>query len=228
MKNKFCPRCGKETEDLVEGLCEDCFQEKEELFVVPEIIEVNVCKRCGRYKEKGEWKDGDLEEFLKKLARQSLDSDRELSIEEIELREENQGYKARIKAKGKKIGMEEAKGVEFRINYGICNICSKISSGYFNTTLQLRGPEKKLERALRVCEEIFDSAGNREDFVSDVRKVRNGYDLYLSSKSLARKMVKQLTKRFETEKKSSRTLYGEKDGKRIYRSTYLVRILPQE
>lgn len=227
MKNKFCPRCGKETSELVEGLCEECFQKKSEIFVVPKKLEMNVCKHCGRYKEGGSWKEGKLDNVLQNLAKDSLTTERNLASKKIEIKK-GTDYKIEITGTDKETGLEEKKKIEVDINYGTCDICAKISSGYFTTTLQIRGPEEKLERALEICEKTFDRKGNPEDFISDVRDVKNGYDLYMSSNSLARKMVSRLRNKFKIEKKSSKTLYGERDGQRIYRSTYLARILPEE
>ncbi|MFB6216842.1 MAG: NMD3-related protein, partial [Candidatus Aenigmatarchaeota archaeon] len=47
--SKFCPRCGKETENLYgEGkkLCPDCYPDKNDLLDIPDKVEIEVCPVC--------------------------------------------------------------------------------------------------------------------------------------------------------------------------------------
>jgi nonsense-mediated mRNA decay protein 3 len=115
--------------------------------------------------------------------------------------------------------------VDIKFSDQLCDSCSKINSGYFEAKLQIRGPGDKLDEALNISRRIIEKSGGDKEFASDVERVKNGFDIFIGSNSLAKKMARKIASEFDTERKDSKTLHGEKDGQRIYRSTYLVRIL---
>lgn len=45
---KFCPKCGKQTDELFNSLCEDCFKRAIKL-IEPAGISQSICKTCGCY-----------------------------------------------------------------------------------------------------------------------------------------------------------------------------------
>jgi len=65
---------------------------------------------------------------------------------------------------------------------------------------------------------------NREMFVSKVEEVPGGLDFYLSSISLGKAISKDLADRSGAEVKESSTLVTQKEGRDVYRVTYLVRL----
>ncbi|MFB6216280.1 MAG: NMD3-related protein, partial [Candidatus Aenigmatarchaeota archaeon] len=38
MKDRFCPACGKKTDELVEGLCLECYRERRGFLETPDTI----------------------------------------------------------------------------------------------------------------------------------------------------------------------------------------------
>ena len=54
---KFCFLCGKKTEKLIEGYCEECYNKEFKLIEAPKEISFIICSRCNRIKYKNKWKD---------------------------------------------------------------------------------------------------------------------------------------------------------------------------
>ncbi len=50
---RFCPACGSEKGPFIQGLCRECFLQKQKLVEVPEKIEVTHCPVCNKIKLKG-------------------------------------------------------------------------------------------------------------------------------------------------------------------------------
>lgn len=134
---------------------------------------------------------------------------------------------ARITLSGEMGGLEisEDRTIKIKLNKESCKTCSRRTSGYYQAKLQIRGGKEKVEEALEIVKRVLDESRGKNDFVSDVKETENGLDLFLGSNSLARKISREVSKEYETERKSTKTLYGKKEGKEVYRSTYLLRIL---
>ncbi len=75
----------------------------------------------------------------------------------------------------------------------------------------------------------MESAGrvtskDRNDFISDVAETDNGYDVFVSSKKMARSLIQFLEERFQVDANWTRELVGEDDGERVYRTVVSVRL----
>ncbi len=126
---KFCYKCGKLTEDLENGLCEECRKKEKKVKVT-----VRVCAKCNRVKEGKVWKDKSVEDFVKKR----------LKAKEIDFDE----HVAKT-PKG-------IVGFEIEIKKEICATCSKIASGYYESVMQLRGfSHAEIEKILSKIKEPF-------------------------------------------------------------------------
>ncbi len=175
------------------------------------------CYRCGKITD--DLKDGLCSECRRELENENKELERKV-IEIIIC-----PRCGRIKKDGKweYDDVEELKskykseGFEVREKYRICEDCLKISSGYHESVLQLRGFNK--EETMKV-EEIFYSSG--EKFFS--KEEKHGKDFYFLRKKSAEKMAKKIQKMFKNvEIKKSYKLITVKDGKRVYRNYVSVR-----
>ncbi|HVO77458.1 MAG TPA: NMD3-related protein, partial [Methanomassiliicoccales archaeon] len=126
---------------------------------------------------------------------------------------------------------EEELETTVRIKGAICPRCSKIVGNYYESIIQVRGRGRKLserqkERYLEEIDRRVEAAKeeNREMFVSKVEEVPGGLDFYLSSISLGKAISKELADRAGAEVKESSTLVTQKEGRDVYRVTYLVRL----
>jgi len=110
---KFCYRCGREAENLENGLCEECRESDIKRVKVTVIL----CPQCSRIKHAKVWKCTTIENFLKKrLKAEKMDFEKKMA--------ETRKGKIRFEVKIKK---------------EICPRCSKLLSGYHESVVQLRG-----------------------------------------------------------------------------------------
>jgi len=215
-RKKFCPSCGRITDKLINGLCEKCYSKKFlSTLKFPERIEIEICKNCGRvrYRNKLMSLNKAIENILKK----------HLSLPEVE----SVNYRIRDGKLIISITLRETKlekEVQLIFLKTICRECSLEFSKYYETKIQLRG--KKLELILKEIETFLERLRDKERlaFISEMKELKEGIDLYIPSKSIARKIVNFLKKKYKIKTKISRTLWGLESGKRVYKDTILVRI----
>lgn len=223
---KFCPNCGRETERLVEGLCKECFYKRKKPAGIPDRIDVEMCS-CGKIRYKGKW----TKAGIKKIIRDKFKGNEK----EMELKKTNNHFKADIKIKnffGENKDLQ--KEIYIKINKSTCNDCGRIRGGYYEAVIQLRGPKKRVDKSVKYIFEKVEKSKEKRSFVSDIKKVSakksekkgkiSGIDVYLGSKSLARRISKEIGKKFNTKHKESYTLVGMKNGKKVYRNKMLLRL----
>ena len=51
---KFCPKCGKDTDTIVKGVCKDCYLGGNDLFTVKDIV-IDLCGRCQKIRFGFNW-----------------------------------------------------------------------------------------------------------------------------------------------------------------------------
>jgi len=90
-------------------------------------------------------------------------------------------------------------------------------SGYFEAVLQLREISNQIYQTAKT--ELRDA----KIHLAKEKKLKNGYDLYLGDSKYAQKIGKKLQKEFGGEVKITASLFGQQDGKEIYRVTVLFR-----
>jgi len=219
MKQKFCIKCGKKTDKLFDGLCEKCFLEKKELIEVPKRIVVNICKNCGRVQTKRGWSKGkSIEDIVKK----KIKTKNEIEKIKITKKKVNKDFVVEILATGKISGLEktERRKTIVVIRKKLCEMCGKISGGYYEAIIQLRSDEE--EKIMNSAEIIKNILKNKNGFLTKIVKRKNGIDLYITPKSLVDIIIKNIPK--IKEKKKSYSLATRKDGRDLYRTTALVRL----
>jgi nonsense-mediated mRNA decay protein 3 len=105
------------------------------------------------------------------------------------------------------------------VNYAktICIDCSRTASGYFEAIIQVRG--KKRERVEKKAGEIANAV-LKKSFIPKIEELKEGIDIYCGSRNEAIGALNALRLGFlRTEK-----LAGERDGKRLYRTTLAIRV----
>ena len=88
---------------------------------------------------------------------------------------------------------------------------------YYEAILQLRECGKEVEHFVQ------DEIGREGAHIAKVKPVRGGLDYYLADKNFTKSLGKKLVERFGGEYKVTASLWGQKDGKEIYRITVLFR-----
>lgn len=203
----ICPRCGSSDseKEFIEAFCVDCYEIK---IKIPQKLKFERCKRCGRMLLQGKWSEFDehaIGQYIVSKCRGEF-------INAI-YDHHDQSIVFFIK-KGSKIS-KITKMINVNIEIIMCSDCSRMSSGYFEAIIQLRGRELRIKK----YERVFKTELARKTFVSKVEEKKEGIDLYVGST----KAVMELLKEMKLTYKISRTLFGRKEGRNVYRTTFAIR-----
>ncbi len=117
------------------------------------------------------------------------------------------------------------KEISFKIKTIMCMQCYHRHSGYYEAVIQLRSDseiiqENKMKKVDNMMNHIVDFTNHIGGFVARLDKKRGGYDIYVSDKN-------EMSRFFQVRKlkpKISYVLYGLKNGKKVYRNIYLLKI----
>jgi NMD protein affecting ribosome stability and mRNA decay len=223
MKKKFCPKCGRETEKFYDKVCKYCFIS--ELSVVkklPDKLTIRSCKSCGKFFINDKPANS-VEEALDFILSELL---KEKEIKNATYEIKNGKAKVSVSLKLDDAEKSEEKVLSLVSKTILCKSCSMKSSGYFQTTLQIRAPEKLLGLLQAEIENQIDFLNQFDKlaFISSMEATKNGFDVYIGSKSAASRIAKKMKNKYKANIKVSRKLSGSISGKRVYRDTILIAI----
>ncbi|MDR1403990.1 MAG: hypothetical protein LBJ20_00245 [Candidatus Methanoplasma sp.] len=233
----FCVKCGKDTENTINGLCAECFVNGRKLTSLPHHVNVSVCANCGDIKYREKWVTKDLEEAIEEAVSDSLDIIKEAEIISIRISyfEQERNTYAAAADSVLDIGgcsAEDTASTLVRLKNTVCKRCSRQLGNYYEAILQIRAgsksvSQKTMREAMNRAEAIVDgqSVSNRQLFITKTEEVPGGIDIYLSSISLGKTIAKDLSDTYCAETKEAAKLVGQtEDGQEMYRVTYLVRL----
>ena len=231
----FCVECGREGE-IIESLCSECFAKKHLRVSIPDHVDLVMCSHCSSVLAKKGWTDiSSVREAAELVFGESLSLSKGVRLVESSLQlseKDERNLEARVRLLVSLEGKEFEKQLTtvLRIKYGSCKECSKQHGNYYEAILQVRGPERSLDdRTARTVEKLVKDRvasmrkGSREVFVSRIEEVRGGLDFYFSTTSAARSVARELQDSMCAEYKESSSLWGRRDGKEIYRVTFMIR-----
>jgi nonsense-mediated mRNA decay protein 3 len=113
-----------------------------------------------------------------------------------------------------------------------CDRCNRISGSYYEGVVQIRAQDRspnsyEIQMAAGIADEVeksLQTSGERLSFVSDITETGDGLDIVVGSQHtgllISQKITAGLGGRFTTHPK----LIGERDGRKLYRITYSVRL----
>ena len=218
---KFCPKCGKITDNLYENICRDCFLEKLSVMdKLPNEIKLRICKSCGRIVvDKNRFNT--IEKAVDKILADFLNKK---EIKSASYRINNNKIYVSIKLKIDNVEKSEEKSMNMISRYITCEICSISGSSYYNSTIQLRtkNPDKFLSVIQKKMIEL-----NKNDpfaFISKLDRNKAGYDFYVGSKSSANNIASFFREKYKAKIKISRKLSGNIHGKTKYKDTILIEV----
>ena len=232
----FCVKCGKETDEIVNNLCIDCFLDGKKLTTLPHHVDVKVCANCGDVGYGEFWVTKDIDEAMEEAAVGALilrAGVRKTSAEVSLSQQEPHTFIATVDSKLNinDFETEDSASTIIRIKQTVCKRCSRQLGNYYEAILQIRGskdvPQKTIREALRRVENLIDtqSLTNRNSFISKTEEVQGGIDVYISSISLAKAAAKDLSDAYCAETKEASKLVGvDEEGQEMYRVNYLVRL----
>lgn len=210
---KRCPICNKSSADVpfCGEFCRSCTEEKL-LKQLPSEIEITLCKRCERVRSKGRFVDPSVDNIQEAISQQF------------------KGYKVKFRGGDETTAKLEitdyrpeysltvTKQVTVITKHSICDSCNKRAGSYYEAVFQLRGPDpERMERFIERLTRYFEV---RNEFIAQVKEADNGLDVYVSNKKAAAEYIRS----HKLTAVTSYTLYGLKNGKKIYRHTYAIRL----
>lgn len=208
---KFCPKCGKKTDELYDGLCKACSKEK--IFDY-KAKNVHLCPICGRGSIKASLKDN-IETSLNKTIHYNLPVHEPKEKTNVDFE-----FTLRLKGEfnGQRIDQEHI--LPARVKYVLCSSCQKKNTEYFQGIIQIRGYRPK--KALDYLKSIIDK--KRSSFITKEKKVKNGYDVYVTSST--EELARKLHRAFGGELKANEQVFSmdRQTSKIVYRVNALVRV----
>jgi nonsense-mediated mRNA decay protein 3 len=232
----FCVECGKEGATY-ESLCAQCFLSRNRFTEINEYIDLTRCAHCHEFIIDGKWRSfGSVEDAAADIAKRSVKVRNGSTITSVEvavnpLDRSNFEVSIEMILQIEDLVKTEHLVTTVRVKGASCPKCSKIKGSYFESILQVRCRDRSLDRGDKelILEQIEDmveraASENRELFISKLEELHGGFDVYLSSNNLGRMISKELAAAYGAETKESSSLLGKKDGKDVYRITFLVRL----
>lgn len=232
----YCVECGKDTK-LYEKLCEDCFIRKMKFYTFKKVLKLTLCSQCNARKVSNHWvettsvEDGIREALIESINPNLGIKNPKYSIKLIPDRTNIFRALISINAEFEDLKINDELEMEVRLNYHTCNRCSKLSGSYFEAIIQVRSTNRELdENELGKAEDIVittleHSEGSEQNaFLTKTEYIHGGVDFYIGSSAIARQITKKLASEFAGKIKESSSLIGKKDGKDVFRVTFIVRI----
>ncbi|MDG6224505.1 MAG: NMD3-related protein [Candidatus Thermoplasmatota archaeon] len=232
----LCLRCGVH-EQFHDNLCRDCLISAYDPFHIASVIHGTVCPDCNKVLRNKTWADcqGSAMEAAVQIAMWEVEQKSDLKNVAVEFscdRFDKNVYFLSGEGRGSYMGIMVMKPLttEVRLTPNLCVYCSRRSGNYYEAILQLRGidaldPDQQRNIVDWIIDEVLlQSRKDPNVFVTRDEKVRGGHDFYMGNNSFARQIAIRIHDQYGGEMKVSKTLFTRKDGRDIYRVTYLVRL----
>lgn len=226
----FCVECGTEG-PTIEGLCARHFVKKYELVKAPDRILVERCAHCGKLELPRGWSRIAVEDSIPALL--AANTVRDSHVEGVQFtwvsREEGPTRLALTVKAQCRVGewdLVSSFRTTLLVRTAVCPTCSKQSGRYFTGTVQVRAEGRPLsDEERRLAERMVDDAKTGEaEFVSKVEPAHGGIDVRVSTNAFAKRLARDLAKEFAGTIGTSATLHTRREGREVYRTTYIVRI----
>jgi len=236
----MCVECGKESNIINNGLCLDCYIKSKRFAKGPDFLNIIKCSNCNSYKFKNKWETQSLSSIINRVILKNFKISDELKNSEIKFQfiDDISQYKKQLKVKIigfiSNLKIIENQLIQINIKREICDTCSKKFGGYHEAIIQIRADNrnltiKEMEGIYSFVQDyinIIQSKGNQNVFITDFEKKENGINFFISDNSAALSIIKKIQERYSGDIKRSSKNIGMKDGKQIYRMTYLLRLYP--
>jgi nonsense-mediated mRNA decay protein 3 len=205
MSGLICPKCGRKSEDVefIEAFCVDCYPAN---IKVPRKVEIVQCRKCEKIRVKGEWvpySEKRVAEHVASKCKGEFDS-AECSPGE---------GKITFTIEGKK---KVERSIDVELVPTMCTYCSRISGGYYQGLIQLRGNPKRIAKYAKLFVEKLE----KRTFITKAEDKHEGVDIYVGSSKAVVEMLTEL----RMKSLMTRKLVGVQQGKKLYRVTFLLRL----
>ncbi|MGD0327663.1 MAG: NMD3-related protein [Halobacteriota archaeon] len=226
----ICPSCGEPSD----GICERCLAQDRNIAAVPGVLTIKICPMCSDHFFRGHWRDEDLDHAITRVVEEALTIDADEATVKVILNEVTPTMvRARVEVDVPHLGETQHKSydVDVRVDRATCDRCCRVSGGYYESKVQIRADrrmpdESELHRAVEIVTRTIESAqkADRLAFIAKTIQLREGLDLYVGTVKAAKRIVRALVREMGGSFSDSAKLVGRRDGKDIYRVTFVVRL----
>jgi 60S ribosomal export protein NMD3 len=224
-----CPSCGERSY----GVCERCLAQGRTVPTMPSFLSIQVCPTCSDHFFRGRWINEDTNSAVAKAVEETLKIDPDETAFTIVLKQISPTIiHAHVEINVSGAGRScESFDVDVRVNRATCDRCSRVSGGYYESKVQIRADRRRpkraeLDRALEVAATTIDLAQktDRLAFITKTVWLREGLDLYIGTAKAAKRIVRALLREMGGTVNDSAKLAGRRDGKDVYRVTFVMRL----
>ena len=238
IQDAICPKCGgaSKTGDI----CEACKVSEIEWFTYEPRITITRCPQCDALYDHKIWVDNtrDREEIEYEAVIHAIrfyrDSEKpEIAISLFE-NSTNRTF-ATVDLSCILHGVSCAATVKIEIIWKTeaCTRCARQFGSYYEGVVQLRADGRKAtpaeqDEARKIAittEKTLNEEGDRLSFIANMEETREGLDITVGSKAIGEQISRDIVKKMGGRYSFHPTLIGEKEGKRLYRVTYSVRLM---
>lgn len=237
----ICVECGSEVEKLKNGLCSECYFNKNASVDIEDPIEIDICSRCGSVKKGKEWIErADLQTLMLDRIEDALSISSSVDRYSFQVGFDESDPKNIHSDIDITLLSDEAK-VEKHLTTNIvlkktqCRNCSQREGNYYEAIVQVRPTEKKMAEEVKkkvskiVHERIDgDKSEKKNVFITAEEEIHGGLDFYLSDRRVSKNLSYDIADEFGGLVTTSSELAGREDGQNVYRMTYSVRLPPYE
>jgi len=225
---RFCPSCGKTTEDLFEGLCSECFLKNTELVRGKKRIELGICYDCHRARFNKFWREfpgmgAIIQDVITRNIKPRHGVILRTHYSEFVIKGKTEvpvKIDATLSIGGKDLSKKY--DAEIVIFPEICPECSRLRGGYYEAIMQLRG-EHKDEMRKYAETHIHNYAKDEPNaFITKVEELKEGTDLYIGSQKAGRMLSVAMRKAYNVQCTITKKIHGMRQGKEISRWTIFL------
>lgn len=203
IKSKFCVKCGKQSNALIDSVCLDCsFADLD--VKAPKQVTLLKCKNCGAVNFEGIWLNAEQpdEFYFENVLIKKIKIPEDSELEEIKVSEVGETAKIAVVVNysGKKFTKYFEIGFETVMR--TCDSCSARKREHYEAKIQLRTYNK---------EEFAKMMKLVQEFKTHILKVEEqtfGADIFMGSKEAARHLASELRTNFDLKTKQSGDAYG--------------------
>jgi NMD protein affecting ribosome stability and mRNA decay len=230
MSAKFCPRCGTTKAPFFKGLCKKCFFEKNSLFDLPQIIDLEKCKACGRIRVSGKLLPQENTVLEKIIAKKTRLFDLQKPEFSFRFFPGLESVRVKVKVQGMidSTAIEQEKETMIKFNSTKCDSCMKSVSNYHEAIIQLRFEKKDLgEKLLGKLDKALAEFSEKDPLATIIRiqRIGKGFDVLIGSNKSAVKTARQIAKAHNAKLLVSfKQIKGGIKEKPKKRFTYCIRI----
>ncbi len=234
---RFCPKCGTTDGEFIGLFCKKHFLENHPHLVrVPDKLEVQKCKRCGKMRLEGSWVEGNVElvkQWVSKKVHAKGLQNPQIDVELKQNPHDEKMFSVLVHVKGEiedqKLELSQKSILFLRSN--ICNDDMLVSSDYYEGIIQVRFGEKTNEKIRAVQDEIdktllpMQRADSKAVVVNWVSQ-KHGFDAWVVSHKAAKAAAVAIVRKHKGTLSVSHKLIGLDihTSKTKNRATFLVRI----